>query len=225
MRGVLGISIVLLGSLLCACEKQTPSPNAVSSYNPKAAAFNVQLGLGYLKNGQMQRAKSKLLMALSEDPNNPEPNGAMAYYLETTGDLPQAEVFYKKAMSLSGKGPELNNYGTFLCRHSRYVEAQKYFMQAVSDLNYLNTAGAYENAGLCALANHTPMQAAHYFQKALEQDPRKRQSLFQLSKIYYEQKKYTEAALLLQRFDARGKTVESEQLGQEIAVALEKNKN
>ena len=56
----------------------------------KAASYNIQLGLGYLKQGDRPRAKKKLLTALKQEPNSADANAAMAYYFEQTSELEQA---------------------------------------------------------------------------------------------------------------------------------------
>lgn len=161
--------IMLLTIFLSACQTEAPS---TSAYNPKASAYNMQLGLGYLKQGNRQRAKQKLLTAVAQAPNSPYANEALAYYFEKTQEINQAEYYYQKAIQLAPKtGAILNNYGTFLCRQKQYQEAFNYFLKAVSDPEYLNTALAYENAGICAEAAHDSSAAKAYFKKALEQDP------------------------------------------------------
>lgn len=142
------------------------------SYNPKASTYNVQLGLAYLQQGNRQRAKQKLLKALQQSPNSPEANDAMAFYLENTQDIHDAEKYYQQAIHFSPhNGASLNNYGTFLCRQKIYNKADIYFRKAIAEPTYLNTAKAYENAGLCALAASHNDRARYYFKKAKEQDP------------------------------------------------------
>ena len=161
-----------------------------------AAGYNVSLGLGYLKDGDMNRAKQKLLNALQLSPDNAMALDAMAYYLEKTDNMKQAEDYYKKAVSKASKtdyGKAVNNYGTFLCRQSRYRESLPYFMKAVDDPNYTDIAGAYENAGLCALEIPSPEQAEIYFKKAVANDPRRVDSLFELAKISADQGDYASA--------------------------------
>ena len=63
-----------------------PSPNY-----QKAALANVELGLGYLSQGQIARAKSKLTHAIELAPSLPEARSGMAYFLEMTGDYKDAE--------------------------------------------------------------------------------------------------------------------------------------
>lgn len=150
----------------------------------RAASYNVQLGLSYLKQGDRPRAKKKLLTAFEQEPASPDVNSALAYYFEQTKELDQAEKYYLKAISLTGSGgPQLNNYGAFLCRQGDYKNAEKYFLKAVNDLQYIHTAGAYENAGLCALSVPNDEKALFYFTKALNQDPSRKVSFYELLKL------------------------------------------
>ncbi len=162
---------------------QAPPPQT-STYNPKASAYNIQLGLGYLKQGNRQRAKQKLLTAVAEAPNSPYANEALAYYFENTHEVNQAENYYQKAITLAPKsGAILNNYATFLCRHKHYKEALYYFSKAAADSEYINTALAYKNAGFCAKAAHDTVLAKKYFKQALEQDPSLKQAREELNQL------------------------------------------
>jgi type IV pilus assembly protein PilF len=51
----------------------------------------------------------------------------------------------------------------------------------------MNTAGAYENAGLCAAAIPDYSKAKTYFIKALKQDPQRKQARFELARIEIKQ--------------------------------------
>ncbi|WP_237759150.1 type IV pilus biogenesis/stability protein PilW [Legionella erythra] len=166
-----------------------------------AASFNVQLGMGYLKQGDRPRAKRKLLTALELAPDSPDVNVAMAYFLEKTGDMEEARIYYKKALSLApNSGAQLNNFGTFLCRAGKYKEAESYFLKAVSDVHYVHSAGAYENAGLCATAVPDYAKAEIYFSKALEQDPERKQSLLEITTIALKQNQPDKALKYLQKY-------------------------
>lgn len=166
-----------------------------------ASAYNIELGMGYLKQGDSPRAKRKILAALKQAPNSADVNGAMAYYFEKTGDMNEAKKYYHKAMSLAPtSGSQLNNYGTFLCRTGLYAESEVYFLKAVKDEKYVNTAGAYENAGLCAAAIPDYPKAETYFLKALEQDSRRSQSLYELTSIEVKQNQEEKALGYLQKY-------------------------
>lgn len=160
----------------------------------EAASYNTQLGLAYLKQGDRPNAKRKLLLALSQAPHSPDANAAMAYFMEMSGEIDKARLFYEKAMTMApGKGAQLNNYGAFLCRHGQYERAEQYFLRAANDINYEHTAGAYENAGLCAMAIPNYIKAKHYFAKALQHDPgckQARNELVNIERIEHKLDKY-----------------------------------
>jgi type IV pilus assembly protein PilF len=162
----------------------------------------VQLGLGYLEQGDLPRAKKKLFYALSLEPNRPGVVGAVAYYFDKTGQAQKAEENYLKALSLAKyHGAELNNYGAFLCRQKRYAEADRYFVLATKDVKYLNTAGAYENAGICALERKNTTLAKQYFNQALENDPRRELSVLELMKLYNQDKEYEKTLEVMDKYE------------------------
>ncbi len=194
------ITLFLLQS--CQQQKEIKEETLTREYNrAEAASYNIQLGLAYLKQGNRPRAKRKLLVALSQAPDSPAVNSAMAYFMEKTGDLKEAKSYYQKAMSLApSSGAQLNNYGAFLCRQGHYNKAEEYFAKAVKDIHYENTAGAYENAGLCAIAVPDYTKAKEYFIKALEQDSSRKQSLYELVNINIKQNQPNEALAYLQKY-------------------------
>jgi type IV pilus assembly protein PilF len=200
MQSLLLLSLLLLqGCQINSEEKAKKVEQNLKRSN--AAAYNIQLGLGYLQKGNRPRAKKKLLKALELSPKSPEANAAMAYYMEKTGDVNEATLFYKKALALAPtSGAQLNNYGAFLCHHGSYQDAESYFLKAVHDVNYIHTAGAYENAGLCAAAIPNYAKAENYFLKALEQDPRRKQSLIELVSVQIKQDKPDKALTYLQKY-------------------------
>ena len=71
-------------------------------------------------------------------------------------------------------------------------------MQAVKDQHYVNTSGAYENAGICSLAIPDYKKAKTYFSAALNHDP-SRSSLYELVKIESKEGHDEEALALLQK--------------------------
>ncbi|HAT1659492.1 TPA: type IV pilus biogenesis/stability protein PilW [Legionella pneumophila] len=203
LKSIRYLLIIITCLFLEACQhaQDSEEPNAPRKVDlSKAASFNVQLGLGYLKQGDRPRAKKKLLTALEQQPDSADVNAALAYYFEQTKELDQARKFYHKAMTLSQNGgAQMNNYGAFLCRQGDYKNAEIYFLKAVKDQNYVNTSGAYENAGLCAMAIPDHDKAIIYFTKALNQDPSRKESLYELVKLQSKIGHDKEALDLLQK--------------------------
>lgn len=180
---------LILPIFLSACTYVTPldSPQQEALNHRVTSNYQVELGMAYLKRGEPQRAKAPILAALKARPNWPPALDAMGYYHEKTGDAVLAESFYLKALkAMPGNGESQNNYGAFLCRQKEYKKSITHFMNAIQDPDYLNTAAAYENAGLCAAQIPEKQQAAAYFEKAIKLDPHSRASLISLAEIQYD---------------------------------------
>jgi type IV pilus assembly protein PilF len=194
------IILFLISSFLWGCST-TPGNHQENDRGKSTAKTNIQLGLVYLEKHNVQQAKERLLRALEEDPKMPEAQYAMAYFLETTGNPQQANIYYLKAIELAPeRGDVQNNYGTFLCRHKQYQKAVQHFLLAVQDSKYLETASAYENAGLCSLKIPNQKQAIVYFKRALQEDPNHPTSLLELAKLNYLAGDYVLAKQQLNQF-------------------------
>jgi type IV pilus assembly protein PilF len=195
-------------------EISTPKAN-----QSKASAVNLQLAVGYLQQGDIDRAKQKLLLAQKQAPNSPDVFDTFGYFYATTGDKDKAMSYYQKALSLSPRnGKILNNYGVYLCKQRQYQKAIDYFSQAVKDPDYLTTGEAYENAGLCALEIPNNALAHDFFTKALENDPNLATSNLELAKMAFTQKNMASAMFYLKRYKVNAQP-SSESLWLEIQLA------
>ena len=144
--------ILTISAALIGCKSVPDTSDEMQAKRTKAAKTNAQLSMTYTDRDDLGRAKQKILIAIQENPALPEVWYGLAYYQEKTGDFTEAQINYRKAIALDPKrGEAHNNYGTYLCRHGQYRAAVDEFSLAVKDINYMNAAGAYENAGLCAL--------------------------------------------------------------------------
>jgi type IV pilus assembly protein PilF len=173
------VSIIVI--LLSACSPLADNNESLQM----AANDNVQLGLAYLQQNDVPRAKEKFLLACQQAPKWPVALDAMAYFLEQTDDNAGAATYYQRAIVYSPKdGGALNNYGAFLCRNHNPQQAIEALLRAVRDPNYINSAEAYENAGLCALTIPDQEQAKYFFTKALQQDPSRQVARNELEKLH-----------------------------------------
>ena len=214
MRRLCLTQIIIFGLsiLLSACSATpTTSTNAttINGQTPNlklAAQYNVQLGVSYLQQGDVTRAKQKLLLATEQDPNSVTAWNGMAYFMQTTGDNVAAKSAYEKALSLQpDDGDTLNNYGVFLCQQGKPKAAVTYFQKAISNPNYVNTAQAYENAGLCALKIPDDQKAVQFFTKALAYDPGLPSSNLALAKLDFEKHDIVSAEFYLKRYNRLAK--------------------
>lgn len=170
--------------LLLGCNPVSLMENDKNETQVVATEANLKLTVELLKQGYIKEAKQKLLLAKRMGSRNPAVWFVSGYFCEKIGETIEAEKDYKYAIALKpNMGAAHNNYGAFLCRQKRYQESLQEFMLAVKDPEYLDTAAAYENAGLCALKTANLKTAAQYFRKALNHDPGLRTSAFYLAKI------------------------------------------
>lgn len=190
------IIMMLSTLLLFGCGESQKKPKQNTNPNPlvvgedkeieysKAALANVELGLGYLAQGQVARAKTKITHALKLAPSLAECHSAMAFFLEKVGDAKEAEKSHKKAVKYSkSTGAVYNNYGGFLCRQGRFEEADNAFQSSFSDKNYSRTAEVYENAGICAMKWQEVEKAQNYFTNAIRHDPKRSTALLELAQL------------------------------------------
>ena len=194
------ILFCFLGVFLTACQTFSSSEKK-HDRKATAANINIQLGMAYLEKHEIRRAKQKFLLALHEAPQLPEAWYSLAYFFEVTGDTLRAERCYLHSIELApNRGDTNNNYGTFLCRTHHYSAAIQRFLAATQDVEYLDTAAAYENAGLCAELIPSPALAKRYFTEALKQDPHRPLALLSMAELNYKQDNYEEAKHFLRQF-------------------------
>lgn len=170
----------------------------------EAAEARITLGLGYLDNGQWQRARDNLERALEYAPKYYRAQNAMAYYYQKVDEPDAAEAMYQQALRDSPKNGDVrNNYGVFLCGQGRYEEAIDAFEKAIKQPYYYLTSASYENAALCSLKKGSDSEARAYFSKALSYDPYRPKSMLQLSKMDIEADNLNEARVRLFKFNNR----------------------
>jgi type IV pilus assembly protein PilF len=211
MRGPL-CCVKLCGLGLClalgACagggarsDSSAPGDSHSVSRSEAAAKINLQLGVGYLQQGNLPIAKEKLERARSQDPHNPEIHGAMALLDQRLGKDKEADKEFRTALELDSHDPSmLNNYAVFLCSHQRPDEGVRYFEQAASNPLYRTPWAAYTNAGVCMRAAHRDADAAQRFARALQSNPAYSEAVYQASDLDFQQQKLADARFRIDVF-------------------------
>lgn len=191
------IALLALLLLLQACVAVDPQ----YSRNEKASAINVELGIGYMQQNNLELASEKMLKALRQNPNSAPAHNAYAILQERLKQHDLAEYHYKKAISLDSKNSEAsNNYGAFLCRNGREAESEEYFLTALENPLYKTPEYAYTNAALCLNRINQKNVAKEYLHKALAAKSNFGVALFALAKIYFEEGEYDQAKIYLNRY-------------------------
>lgn len=169
----------------------------------RASELNAELGLGYMNEGQYQRAKYKLDKAIKFDPTNPHAYHYMAELYRRLKEYDKAGEYYEKALSLAPNDVNIqNNFGIYLCDRGNYKRAYTYFQKIVADPLYPARANAYENIGLCALREGKLQLAQNSFVTALQINPKMPKSLIQLAQLSFDEGNSKQAYEYFQRYVA-----------------------
>jgi len=183
MKKILGVFLPLVLTLgACTTQEYLAPVDTV-----RASALNAQLGLGYMNEGQFERAKGKLDKAIKYNPDNPNAYHYMAELYRRLKEYDKAGDYYKKAMDLAPSDMNIqNNYGVYLCERGLYEKAYQHFKKITANPLFAARASAYENIGLCALREGKLKRAEDSFRSALSINPKMPKSLLQLSQIFYD---------------------------------------
>lgn len=183
----------MLAVLLSGCVTTTDQPRRQTNPTEARDAY-VQLGLGYLQNGETERAKAPLREALKLDPRSEAANVALALVFQQEGEDKSAERHFRAALASAPNSPRiLNNYGAFLMEQQRYSEALEYFQKAAEDSFYPERSRVFENLGLAHQRLGQTEQARASFERALRLNSRQPLALLELAQIEFDSQNYVPA--------------------------------
>lgn len=198
----LRLALLCVISLLSGCVTTgNVDPLSTSKGREQATQAYVDLGVGYIQQGQSERAKVPLKKALELDSGNADANAALALVFQSELEPKLADDYYRKALSARPKDARiLNNYGSFLYEQKRYKEAYERFEQAIEDNLYTGRARVYENLGMTALALGDHESAREHFTKTLRLDRQLPRALLEMAELSYEDRQYVPARDYYERF-------------------------
>jgi type IV pilus assembly protein PilF len=202
---LLGVCALLLSVAACTTTRTTsataPTAGNWTEAPLEAAKYNVELGVAYLRQGNLADARTKLERALKEDPQNPAAHAAAALLYEQLGEESKADQHYATALRLKPGDPDiLNNYGVFLCRHDRAPQGEGLLLQATRDPLYQTPEVAFNNAGVCMRGVNRSAEAEKYFLQALAFRPRFSDPMLQLADMHFRSARYADAHIYVLRY-------------------------
>ena len=188
-------------SLVGCVSSGNVDPLSTSKGRDEARQAYVQLGLGYLQQGQVERAKAPLKSALELDSSDSDANAALALVFQAEQEPELTDKYYAKALSARPKDARiLNNYGSFLYEQKRYKDAYERFQQAANDNLYAERARVFENLGMTATMLGDREAAREHFTKALRLDSQQPRALLEMAELSYEDRHYVPSRDFYDRF-------------------------
>lgn len=195
--------VCVIGCLTGCVSTGHVDPMKTSKGRDQARDAYIQLGIGYLQQGDTERAKSPLKSALEIDPSNADAHTALALVFQAQMEPKLADEHYRKALAERGNDPRiLNNYGGFLFEQKDYKQAYQRFEQASADTLYTERSRVFENLGMTALAMNQRDLAKQQFERALRLNNQQPRALFELAQMAYEDREYVPARAYYQRFSS-----------------------
>jgi len=190
--------MVSLAVATSGCVTEEPKPDVSLD---QAALTNTQLGLEYMRQGDLRSAQEKIEKALDQDPRTAQVQMAAGFLYDRLGENAKAESHFEQALKYSKNDPDvLNNFAVFLCRKGDKQRGVEYFLQAAQSPLYTTPAAAYTNAGYCALDAGRVADAETYFRQAISYPRGASGALLPLARIYYEQGNNLQARAFLDRY-------------------------
>ena len=196
MRAIPLIILFASAFLLSACTSDVVKVDK----SKESSRINVELGITYMGQGDLNTAMNRLQKAIHQDPENPLAYSSMAILNMRLSQLDEAEQNFEKAIKIAPDNSSIrNNYGAFLCQQKRYQQAQEQFMQALKNPLYQTPEHAYLNAGKCT---DNKEEAEKYFRAALRNNPVFPGALLEMARLNLEKERYLSARAYLQRYHA-----------------------
>lgn len=195
---VLILSVLLLGG--CVTESTGKLPKTIDK--EKQLQSLVDLGVGYLRNGDYGRAKENLNKALTIDPKSSLVHNTLAVVFQLEKEFDIAEVYFKNAIKYDPTFTRArNNYGAFLFERGRHQEAIDTLLVASEDRFYGNRSSVFENLGVAYQKMGNEMAAEEAYARAVALNPEQVRALLELANIRFEQRRYVEARELFRRYE------------------------
>ena len=184
MKLAIVLSITLGSLLLAACVTTTESTSNNSGDPVQASQVNASLGARYLGQGDLKRARAKLVKALAQNGQNHYANFNYAMLLSRLKAPQQAEDYFRRAIALS---PDETSYqdafGIFLCAQGRVDEARRQFIRSATNPFNQTPEYAYNNAASCAMQHGRFDAAQTAARDALRENPRFPSTLLNLAEL------------------------------------------
>jgi type IV pilus assembly protein PilF len=185
--------------MLAACASTQSQPDRERSL--LAAETNTKLGIRYLQNGDLEKARSRLEKAIEQAPDYAVAHDAIAVLYDQVGETSKAEKHYRESVRLDPKnGNALNNYGQFLCKAKRFSEAEDTFRRAIENPFYRSPWVPQTNAGICMMQVPDYASAEAYLRQALTAQPLYAPALLNMGELSFTTGKYLNARAYLQRY-------------------------
>lgn len=198
---------VLAAAMLSACQHVPVEASDSNEKNQEAADYNIQAGVGYLRQQQNQRALLKFEKALQQAPKSVEAGMGKAAALQNMEQTNEAEAIYKQLVADHRKRHEpASAYAGLLCQQQRFQEAEAVMLSALKHRALTSGDEVYLRMSSCALRGQRRDLAELYLRRAQKfaegNTVTSKEIALQQAWLAYSGGKYTEASVFLATFES-----------------------
>jgi len=187
------IIIMLIGISSGGCSMFTKK-----KADKERAALHLQIGTGYLSQGQYPQAMAELLKAEQLDPENPLilNNVGLAYFVR--GKIKQAEAKFRQAVKNDSRYSDAkNNLARVLIDQDRMDEGLKWLDKVEGDLTYQFPEKTAANLGMAHFKLGNYQKAEEYLLRSLQIRRQNCLTAHYLGRTLMEMKRTGESAQML----------------------------
>ena len=194
--------LALIGPILIlfSCSANQPSLFKPTDESSEIVQRHLDLGIGYMRNGDYPRAKEKLNRALEIEPESASIHGTFGLLFQLEGEVELAEEYFLAAIRYDSESARTRNlYGAFLFSEERYFESIDQLRKASDNRFYPNRPSVFENLGVAYSKIDDKSAAEQAFTRAVQLNPEQTRALLELAVIRFDQQNYIESRDLYRR--------------------------
>jgi len=197
MKILLLVSVIFLLSSCSSVQRGTDK----AANKTDIVERSIDLGVGYLQQGDYGRARANLLKALELDSSSVRAHNTLAIVFQKEGEFGLAESHFLKAIKFDGEfAAARNNYGAFLFSQKRTLDAIEQLQMAAENRFYNRRHQAFENLGVAFLELGSIESARVVFERAISLNPNQSRALLELALLEYDAQEYSRARTLYLRY-------------------------
>lgn len=205
MKHIAAVVTLLLG--LSGCMSNSTEKPLSKPEPERAAEINLEIGMDYLRKGNLPQAKEKIDRALEQNPRNSKAQITAGMLYDRLGQLDKAESHFARGVQLDPENPEIKNtYGAYLCQRGKFDKGEKLALEAAGNPLYRTPEIGYLNAANCAREAGDMKRTEQNLRNALKVRPKFAEALFQMADLSYKKTDYMAARGFLERYLEVGRT-------------------
>lgn len=168
--------------------------------SPNLARAHANLGRNYMDRGQYREAKEEFEKALKIKTDMVEPLINLGkLYLDHFGMVDEAIVYFKRALRAEPKGAYGSMaLGVAYMRTKEYEKAEHFLNVAVKRWKFYPVA--INNLGIAKIHLEKKLEAMKIFQYGIRTDPTHADFYFNLAKLYFNEKRFSDAERTLENY-------------------------